>query len=126
MGGENQQNTNAEDDGNTTFLLPVHLQTPNDSLGQQEHSDIRNDLNTGRREHHIRQRVAFARQVEFPDGLVWAALHIQKNNAQDSPKTLNRYDNHATPPEHVPGSLDWDKHSTPIHQDGCLYQRQGG
>jgi hypothetical protein len=114
----NIQDTNAEENGDTGLLLPVQFQAPNDSLGQQEHGNIRHNLDTCRGEHHIRQAVAFAREIEFPNGCVRAALHVQKNDAKKSPDSLKGYDGCAAPPESISGFFDGDKNTAPVHQDG--------
>lgn len=98
------------------------MQTPNDVLRQQEHENVGNNLDACRREHHARERVAFARNVEFPDGSVRDALHIQKNNANDPPGALDKADEHAAPPEDTSVSVQGDKNSAPVDQDGGLDQ----
>ena len=114
---EDVQNTNTEENGDTQLLLPIHPEAPDNSLGQQEHSNVRHNLDAGRREHHIRQVVAFTREIEFPDGFVRATLHVQKYHTKKTPETLKGYDGRAAPPERISGFLTGNEDSTPVQQD---------
>lgn len=95
--------------------MPVQPEAPDNSLGQQEHSNIRHNLDACRREHHIRQVVAFAREIEFPNGFVRVTLHVQKEHTKKTPETLKGYDGRAAPPERISGFITGNEHPTPIH-----------
>lgn len=43
-----------------------------------------------------------------------ATLGVQKDDAKNTPETLKGDDNHASPPEEVPGSVNGDEDSTPV------------
>ena len=101
------------------------MQIPNDPLRQKKHGDVGNDLDARRCEHDFRKGVAFAWKVEFPDSLVRPALHIQEEDAKYSPKALEEYDGHATPPERAPFPINWNKDPAPVQQDCGFDQWKG-